>query len=425
MSLTNGLAATPPLGWNSWDCYGTTVREEEVKANADFMAAHLAAHGWEYIVVDIQWYEPAAQAGGYRADADLIFDAYGRCLPTVNRFSSAANGAGFKPLADYVHGLGLKFGIHIMRGIPRRVVARNLPILGTEYHAADVADTSSMCPWNTDMYGLDMTKPGAQAYYDSLAALYAAWEVDYIKADDMLYPYHTAEIEALALAIARTGRPIVLSLSPGVDMTTDRYDHLKQHCELFRISGDFWDRWDDLKNQFDTCHAWENFTGAGCWADADMLPLGHIGIRAERGVDRASLLTHDEQTMLMTLWTISRSPLMFGGDLPSSDAFTISLLTNDDVLTLLRASRDNHQLWRQGDQVIWTARSTESADQYAALFNLGDEAAALTLDFAQIGSASRYRVRDLWAGADVGVIADRLTQPLAPHAASLFQLSQA
>ncbi len=169
------------------------------------------------------------------------------------------------------------------------------------------------------MYGVDLSKPGAQAYYNSILELYASWGVDYIKADDMLWTYHPEEIEAVSKAIQRTNRPIVLSLSPGVNMTTDRYDHLRQHCELFRISADFWDRWEDLKAQFELCKKWSAFTAPGCWADADMLPLGRIGIRAERGADRQSLFTRDEQVTLMTLWSISRSPLMFGGDLPSND----------------------------------------------------------------------------------------------------------
>ena len=341
MTIRNGLAPTPPLGWNSWDCYGPTVREDEVKANADFMAEHLLKYGWDTVVVDIQWYEPAAKAGGYRPNADLIMDGYGRLMPAVNRFPSAANDAGFKPLADYIHGLGLKFGIHIMRGIPRRAVSANLPILNTPFRAQDIADLERMCPWNDDMAGIDMSKPGAQAYYDSIFALYAAWEVDYIKADDMLYPYHTHEIEAVRRAIDAVNRPMVLSLSPGVDMTIEYSDHLKQHCELFRISGDFWDRWEDLKDQFEKCRIWSPYTGPGCWADADMLPLGHIGIRAERGDDRQSLLTRAEQITLMTLWAICRSPLMFGGDLPSSDDFTLQLLTNDEVLQVNQASWDN------------------------------------------------------------------------------------
>src|SRR2546422_11322371 len=125
-------APTPPMGWNSWDSYGTTVREDQVKANADWMAEHLAKYGSQYIVVDIQWYEPNAQGHDYKPGAPLTMDEYGRLLPAGNRFPSAAHGAGFKPLADYVHGKGLKFGIYIMAGIPRQAVDKNLPIQGTE-----------------------------------------------------------------------------------------------------------------------------------------------------------------------------------------------------------------------------------------------------------------------------------------------------
>src|SRR5580698_2690574 len=197
-------APTPPMGWNSWDSYGTTVREAQVQANADWMAEHLAKYGWKYIVVDIQWYEPNAQGHDYKPGAPLTIDEYGRLMPAVNRFPSSANGAGFKPLADYVHSKGLKFGIHILRGVPRQAVAQNTPVLGTNQHARDIADEKTLCAWNTDMYGIDMSKPGAQAYYDSIVAQYAEWGVDFIKADDMTRPYHQAEIEGLHRAIIKS-----------------------------------------------------------------------------------------------------------------------------------------------------------------------------------------------------------------------------
>lgn len=426
MTTTNGLALTPPLGWNSWDCYGPTVREEEVKANADFMAAHLLKHGWDTVVVDIQWYEPTAKAGGYRPNTDLIMDNCGRLLPAINRFPSATQGAGFKPLADYVHRLGLKFGIHIMRGIPRPAVHANLPILNTAFRAQDIADTTRICPWNDDMIGIDMSKPGAQAYYDSLFALYAGWGVDYIKADDMLFPYHAHEIEGVRRAIASVDRPIVLSLSPGVNLTTDHAVHLQQHCEVFRISGDFWDRWEDLKAQFEICKTWSPHTGPGCWADADMLPLGHIGIRAERGIDRSSLFTPDEQITLMTLWAIFRSPLMFGGDLPSSDAFTLGLLTHDEVLQVNQASTGNHELVHRGDHIAWTAHSADSDDLYLALFHTGEDPSALIeIDLSTLGQGASYQVRDLWARADLGIMRGQLRARLAPHAARLYRLHRA
>ena len=141
------LAPTPPMGWNSWDSFGTTVTEDEVRANANYMAKNLKAHGWQYIVVDIQWSEPNPKTHGYRPNAELAMDDYGRLIPALNRFPSSANGKGFKPLADYIHSLGLKFGIHIMRGIPRRAVDADLPIFNSKFKAAAV-QAGSCCPRN-------------------------------------------------------------------------------------------------------------------------------------------------------------------------------------------------------------------------------------------------------------------------------------
>jgi alpha-galactosidase len=238
------LAPAPPMGWNSWDSFGPTVREDEVKANADAMAARLAKFGWQYIVVDIEWYQPKARSHGYIARGEVTMDQYGRFVPSSNRFPSAANDVGFKALADYVHSKGLKFGIHIMREISREAVEKNLPIKGTKFHAADVADKVNVCKWRDmeDTYGVDMSKPGAQAYYDSIADPYASWGVDYVKADDMSRPYRGPEIHALSVALRKTGRPIVLSLSPG-PAPVDQYDDLKANAQLWRISNDFWDRW--------------------------------------------------------------------------------------------------------------------------------------------------------------------------------------
>lgn len=166
---------TAPMGWNSLDCYGAAVTEDIVRRNAEFMAEHLKEYGWEYIVVDIQWYEPYAATNEYHPFADVVMDEYGRLLPAVNRFPSAANGAGFGPLAEYVHSFGLKFGIHIMRGIPRQAVHQNTKIMNSDRHAREIAKTNSICAWNTDMYGVDPEKDGAREYYNSIFELYASW----------------------------------------------------------------------------------------------------------------------------------------------------------------------------------------------------------------------------------------------------------
>ena len=422
-SVTSALALTPPMGWNSWDSYGPTVREEEVKANADYMAEHLAKFGWQYIIVDIEWYQPSSKAHGYIPGGAVTVDEFGRFIPAPNRFPSAANGQGFAPLAAYVHSKGLKFGFHIMRGIPREAVEQNLPIKGTPYHAADIADKVNVCKWQgmEDTYGVDMSKPGAQAYYDSLAELYASWGADYIKADDMNTPARAAEIVALHEALKKTGRPIVLSLSPGPSLP-EYADFLGANAQLWRISNDFWDSWPSLKHQFDITHNWESYSQPGNWPDADMLPLGRIGIRAERGDDRASLFTHDEQQTVMTLWSIFRSPLMFGGDLPSNDAFTLALITNPEVLAVNQSSAGGHQSYHQGDTIAWTADAPRGSARYVAVFNLGDAKQDVELSWSDVGIPAKHaKIRDLWTHKDLGK-QNRLQVSLAPHASVLYNV---
>ncbi|WP_201982364.1 NPCBM/NEW2 domain-containing protein [Hymenobacter rubidus] len=366
-------ATTPPLGWNSWDCYGPTVTEAETKANADYMAKNLKASGWEYVVVDIRWYVGNDTAHGYNEkDPDWNLDEYGRFVPAPNRFPSAGGGKGFKPLADYLHSKGLKFGIHIMRGVPVQAVLRKLPIKGTQLTAADIHTKDGQCRWLRDMYTVVADRPGAQEYYNSLFELYASWDLDFVKVDDLSEPYHTGEIELIRKAIDRTGRKIVLSMSPGETPIADA-KHAQEHANMWRTVGDFWDSWDQLKEHFEVCERWAPYTRPGNWPDADMLPLGRLGIRAERGNDRMTRFTKDEQRTLMTLWSIFRSPLMFGGDLPSNDPFTLSLLTNKAVLAVNQRSTGGRQHWRHGDLVAWTAKDPATGDTYLALFNAQDQ----------------------------------------------------
>lgn len=417
-----GVADTPPMGWNSWDAYGTTVTEAEVKANAGVMAAKLKSHGWQYIVVDIQWSDPNAQAHGYRSDAELAMDGYGRLIPAESRFPSSAGGRGFRLLADYIHSLGLRFGIHIMRGIPRRAVAGNLPVFGSSARAGDVADRVSTCKWNTDMYGVDVARPGGQAYYDSLVALYASWGVDYIKADDMARPLHAAEIEALHRAIVKSGRPIVLSLSPGPPDLAQA-DFYAANANLWRVSDDVWDLWKDLRAAFGYLAQWSAYARPGAWPDGDMLPLGRIGMRAERGDDRATRFTRDEQRTLMTLWSMARSPLMFGGDLPSLDAWTLSLLTNDQVLAADQKAVGSRQLFARGDDVAWTSEASGSSGKYVALFHRGDDGVHdVHVEWKDLGLSGTVAVRDVWEGKTLGSFEGGFSVKLAPHASAMLLL---
>jgi alpha-galactosidase len=423
LAPTPSLAPTPPMGWNSWDSYGTTVTEAQVKANADAMAAKLAPYGWRYVVVDIQWYQPTARGHGYEPGARLTMDAYGRLLPALNRFPSAADGAGFKPLADYVHALGLKFGIHIMRGIPRQAVQENLPIEGTPYHARDVADTTNGCRWNPDMWGVDVSRPGGQEYYNSIAELYASWGVDFVKADDMgSHRFQPAEIAALRTALDRTGRPIVLSISPG-PAPLDQAAFFAGHAQMWRISDDFWDDWRLVRKQFDYTRDWAPYVGNDdTWPDADMLPFGRLRITDAAGAGSASRLTPDEQRTVMTLWSMFRSPLIMGVDLPSLDSATLALLTNPDVLAVDQRGRSPRQVVEQPGLRVWRSAAGEN-EEYVAVFNLDDAPRSVDLPWTEVGlQAGPWPARDLWAAHDLAP-ATRLRVELPPHGSALLRVA--
>ncbi|MEO5807513.1 glycoside hydrolase family 27 protein [Devosia sp.] len=411
------LAPTPPMGWNSWNSFATTITEQQSLDNARIMAEKLLPAGYDIFTIDIQWYEPGASSYEYSTTPRTTMDEYGRVIPALNRFPSAANGKGFAPIGEQIHAMGLKFGIHIMRGIPRLAVERNLPVLGTDVHAGDIADIASICSWNPDMYGVDMSKPGAQAYYDSIFALYASWGVDFIKMDDMSRPYdaHAPEIEAAHHAIVNSGRPMSLSLSPG-ETPVIRGWHVQQFAQMWRISDDFWDEWAMLDAQFVRLENWNPHMRPGAWPDADMLPLGRLALGA-----RDTRFTPDEQQTLMSLWAIARSPLIMGGDLRHLDPKTLALLTNGDVIAVNQASSQNRPHFELDGTRIWTARADGSDDHYLALFNTTDKTKDVPFKLARLG-LSRAKVKDLWTGKELGAVDEMFTATLPPHGSGLYRL---
>ena len=428
--VSQNLAPTPPMGWNSWDAYGTTINEAQVKANAQWMSDHLKTFGWQYITVDMEWFVTNPTATGNSKDFQYSLDPNGRYTPAVNRFPSAANGAGLKPLADYIHSLGLKFGIHILRGIPKQAVAAKLPIADSTFTAADAADPTDTCPWNFDNFGTTATHPAAQAYYDSIAKLYATWGVDFIKVDCISsHPYKADDIRMIRQALDKTGRPIVLSLSPG-PAPLDKLDEMRQYAQMWRISDDVWDIWHNdgpypkgLGDQFAYVAAWASKGEPGHWPDADMLPFGHLGPAPGWEKPRDTRLTHDEQKMLMTLWSIFPSPLMLGGDLPSADPWTQWLLTNPEVIAVDQHSTGNHPVINTDKAAVWLADSASDNSQYVAVFNLTESKAEMHYDWKDMGLPGRsYKLRDLWEHKDLGS-ATSLNADLPPHASLLYRLT--
>jgi hypothetical protein len=438
LSLANGqsrdtpVAATPPMGWNSYDCYGATVTASEVKANADYVARHLKPFGWNYIVVDFCWYypEPAGskvsppqqkrlQDGSYVPR--LAMDKYGRLLPVERKFPASAGGKGFRPLADYVHSLGLRFGIHVMRGIPRQAVQDKTPVLGAKgINAAMIADTASTCSWMNLMYGLDMRKAGAQAYLNSLLQQYASWGVDFIKVDDISRPYHKEEIEGYRRAIENCGRPIVLSLSPGATPLAEAR-HVMRQANQWRVADDFWDSWKALKPMFALADAWAPYAGPGHWPNLDMIPIGRLSKRGPVGKERYSRFTPEEERTMMTLWCIARSPLILGGNLPENRPEDLALETNPRVLAVNQKGRDEHQLYRKDGKVVWVSRMP-GGEWNVAFFNLNDRPDTVDVQFSALGITGRTSVHDLWTGKDLGTFRSGFSRFLPAHGCGLFGL---
>ena len=229
-------------------------------------------------------------------------------------------------------------------------------------------------------------------------------------------------------AIDNCGRPIVISISPGGDKP-ETADFLKNNVNMWRTSNDFWDNWPALKNQFSVLKNWEGLGAKGCYPDGDMLPLGKIGLRAERGEPRMTAFTKDEQYTLMTLFAIFRSPLMFGGDLPSNDEFTTSLITNKDVLDVNQNSINGKQLFRENDLIAWTADDPKTGDKYLALFNASDPSSPvpadkenITVKFDQLNLTGNHTVTDLWSGEKLGEFTNEFSRTINRHGAGLYRI---
>jgi hypothetical protein len=417
------------MGWNSYDAFGDSVTEQETMANAAYVRDHLKAHGWKYIVIDFRWYDPVGteddrQLTRLRTGAKLTADAWGRPMPAVNRFPSAADGQGFKVLADRIHAMGLKFGFHMMRGIPRQAVYANTPIEGSSFTAADAADVNDKCGWCPDMFGVRNNAAG-QAWYDSMYRLYASWGLDFVKVDDLSSPYHKDEIAMIRTAIDRSGRAIVFSTSAGPTDVGEAED-ISHHANMWRISGDFWDEWKKLDAQFDILAKWEGVGGAGHYPDADMIPFGHLSIRSWANArERQTRFTHDEERTLMSLWSLNSSPLMVGMNLPDDDAWTDSLLTNDEVLAIDQdalglgarrvSQRDGFEVW---------LKELSDGSKAIGLFNRGAVAATGKLDWAESGLAGKQKLRDVWGHKELGRFDGSFTSQVAAHGVVLLRVTQ-
>lgn len=414
------LAKTPPLGWNSWTVYLTQVNEQQFLATAEVMAQKLKRYGYRYMVIDGGWMGPASEPAG---PLDIM-DMYGRYLPDARKFPSTLKSRSFRTLSNRIRKLGLKFGIHYLRGVPRVAAEAKLPILGSQATHDDIADRTSLCGWNSMMYGVRSGTPASQAYYDSIFTQWAEWGVDFVKMDDMSSPYFAAEVEMVAKALQKCGRPMVLSLSPGDENWVENAAHAAQHSHMWRISPDFWDVWSDLRRNLDRLAAWAPYARDGGWPDGDMLPVGRLLMGGTGGDDpeRATRFTWPEQQTLIAAWSIARSPLMIGGDLPSMDDKTIDLLTNPDLLAANQKGKDPQEVFRIGDLIGW--RTAVGRDAVIALFNVGDAAWTGPLDLAMYGIAGTT-ARDAWSQEELAVVDSIIPTTVPPHGCAVYRIHRA
>ncbi len=431
------LALTPPLGWNSYNVYGDGINEEEFLASAAWFKEHLQPYGYDTVVIDFRWWDPEARTGqacrNMKGTVKDVTDQFGRLQPALNRFPSARNSQGFQPVAEKIHALGLKFGIHIMRGIPRYAVKANKPISGSSFTSADAVlpegDPNRLCPWCVDMFGVRGETPAGEAWYRSIVEQYAGWGVDFIKADDMSsldsykagvpgsVAYAGPEIAALQKAI-RAARSIVLSLSPGATPLAEA-PHASRNANLWRISDDFWDEWKPLDQGLSRLLEWagSGASGPGHWPDGDMLPVGVLSLGGSPvGAERSTRYTPAEQLTLLTAWCMAPSPLMIGACLLRCDAWTEALLTNPEMLAVNQDSLGQpvHRLSGSANQPEVWIRALSDGAVAVAVFNRTDSPQRARLTTGQFNRGSKPKLRDIWLHRDLGR-QESFTCELPPH----------
>ena len=405
------IISSPPMGWNSFDSYGVYLHEEAAYKNLEELAKTYLPFGYEYFVIDNGWFGeydliPGTKYPAEKHASDVNINDYGLLQPSKCYFPN-----GIKPIINRAHKLGLKFGLHLMRGIPRKAVELNLPIKGTKYRARDIADTNSICRWCSYNYGVDMSRPGAQEFYNSLVNQLAEWGVDFIKADDITgFP---KEIIGLANAIEQNPRDIVFSLSPGGSTVLYNLPYYKR-ANMVRITKDIWDRVDDLDKAFTS---WEVFQGTGnevFYPDLDMIPFGNLmqmtpaeyyednedAVRlAGHGYKRKSQFTQSQHYTFITIRALGGSPLFIGGDLPTMDNFSQKLLTNKEMIACSQNGVVGFNIYKKDSFEIWLTPDKKIYGKgWLGIFNRNKMNKIISLDKNdfKFRDSVNYKIYDVW-----------------------------
>ena len=388
------IALTPAMGWNSWNSWATAVDQDKVLASAQAMASSgLVQHGWTYVNIDDTWQ-------GRRTGAD-------RALQGNEKFPD------LKLLADEIHGLGLKIGIYStpwMTSYARYPGgSADNPEGSWEKPAPQARMHEAVPPWIIGRY----------SFAAADAKQWADWGIDYLKYD--WHPWKVPETEEMAQALRNSGRDIVYSLSNSAPFAGAA--DWARLANSWRTTGDIRDTWKSLSSIGFSQDKWRPFAGPGHWNDPDMLVVGNVGWGPKLHPSR---LTPNEQYTHISLWCLLSAPLLIGCPLEQLDAFTLGLLTNDEVLAI-----DQDELGHEAAQKFADERSQvwvkELADGSHAigLFNLAETPQQLSVTWTQLGLSGAQSVRDLWRQQDLGAAPESFTALVPRHGVMLIRVRPA
>lgn len=416
----NGAGQTPYLGWTSWDQQTMQkgfLTQANIQAQSDALkASGLEAHGWRYINIDSGW--------------QGSFDANGRPIPNATTFPD------IKALVDHIHANGQLAGIYWIPGVEYPAVAANSPILGTPYHIDDILKVpytrgnafGAKGP-NPYHYKIDFTKPGAQAYMNSVVDLFASWGIDYIKLDgvtpgstvDSLAIDNRADVAAWSQAIAQSGRNMWFTISWALDK--DYLSTWQQYANARRIDGDVQCEgqcatitdWAMMSWRFYDLVGWEDATGPTVgWNDLDALDVINSA---------SSGLSEDERRTAVTLWSMANAPLYLGGDLTSLDSFGEQLLSNDQVLAVDQSGHPAQQVLG-GDTPVWISRTGDNT-AYVSVSNLNAFPVPIFIPWRLLGFGTAVAVHDLWSNLELTPGGDGFRALLPGHGSRLLRVTGA
>ena len=440
-ATSQSKAPTPPMGWDSFGAYGFSIDEAQFRANAAVLAG-IQQFGWKYAILAPGWYM-GNPAGRSLAERKFQLNAAGVPVPDPVRFPSSTGGVGLRPLGNWLHQQGLKFGLHVVSGIPRDAVRANLPVAGTGFHAAEAADTSATCPGDDSTYGVADNAAG-QAFLNSMFRLYAGWGVDLVRVDCIGgEPYNSTAIKQIAHAIQSSGRPIVLSLSSGA-APLDRAAEIQESAQLWQIVPAHTDVWEaapgsapgslaGVRPAFDLFPKWFTYSGPDAWPDAGMLTGGWLEPNPANGKARQSGLSADEERSELAFWAIVRSPLILGANLTRLDDTTRALVSNQDLLFMNQsvtysrpldtaafgAGLDKVRVWR----ATFESAGVRGYAEYYGFFNLDDRPATIHATWSQLGlDNAKHSGQNLWDDSSTKLAKD-LTVTLPAHGSAIFKVN--